>query len=114
MKQALQQALAFLEFHSKLWNGYGEHPQTIAQSIRKALHKTTWNPVSEPPELVNGPYGWPSSVPVLVIEGKTHRVMTYEQIDEDCKPQWFTKCAERWDLTSTVTHWMPLPEFNGK
>ena len=69
-----------------------------------------WTKAETPPEMSTCDYGWMSSTKVLVCEvGGGMRVATYEQIDEDCEPRWYSACSERWGL-NRVTHWMPLPE----
>lgn len=69
-----------------------------------------WTKVELPPEMVYGDFGWLSSIKVLTCEiGGEMRVATYEQIDENSKPQWFSACSERWVL-DRVLYWMPLPE----
>jgi len=37
LRQAAKQALDFVEFHSKYWNGSGEHPQKIVSDLRQTL-----------------------------------------------------------------------------
>jgi len=36
-REVIQQALTFLEYHSKYWNGIGDHPQVIAEALRAEL-----------------------------------------------------------------------------
>ena len=36
-KEAMKLALEFVEYHSKYWNGEGQHPQEIATALREAL-----------------------------------------------------------------------------
>jgi hypothetical protein len=43
-RAVMQQALAFIERHSKHWNGSGEHPQTVVESIRLELAKPEQEP----------------------------------------------------------------------
>ena len=70
-----------------------------------------WTPVSIPPDMRMGEYGWLTSEPVL---GFTRwgqmQVVTYEQIDEDCAPRWNTNCSERWDATDSLMYWVNLPQ----
>ena len=37
LEKAARQALEFVEYHSKYWNGEGPHPQEIATTLRQAL-----------------------------------------------------------------------------
>jgi len=72
--------------------------------------KTEWIPVSTPPILKEGLYGWPSSDVVLCYcKDKTMKTATFEQVDEDCQPVWFTACSERWKCTGEVLYWQALP-----
>jgi hypothetical protein len=36
-RAVMQQALEFIESHSKYWNGSADHPQTIVESLRAEL-----------------------------------------------------------------------------
>ena len=36
-KETMKLALEFVEYHSKYWNGEGQHPQEIATALREAL-----------------------------------------------------------------------------
>jgi hypothetical protein len=37
LREAAQQALEFVEYHSRAWNGVGTHPQEIVTALRDAL-----------------------------------------------------------------------------
>ena len=68
-----------------------------------------WMRVETPPEMKMSEW-WPESEPVLVYEADgTMRVATYEQVDEDSAPCWYSADSERWTL-GEVLYWMPLPE----
>lgn len=41
LEQAARQALGFIVYHSKWWNGVGEHPQTIVTNLQNVLKETT-------------------------------------------------------------------------
>jgi hypothetical protein len=69
-----------------------------------------WTPATQPPPFIENDYGWKESLPVLgyCIDGRM-RVLTYEWIDEDDDPCWYTAYSGHWDMSKKVTHWMPLP-----
>ena len=74
-----------------------------------------WIPAATPPELRPAdasPYGWPASVPVLARYRNTDKkaVVTFEHVDENEEPRWFTSCSERWNVTQHVECWRRLPD----
>jgi hypothetical protein len=54
-KAAMKLALEFVEYHSKYWNGEGQHPQEIATALREALAEQPHE--QEPVAIVSGYYG---------------------------------------------------------
>lgn len=46
-RAVMQQALKFIERHSKYWNGSADHPQTIVESLRAELAKPKQVPLTE-------------------------------------------------------------------
>jgi len=69
----------------------------------------TWTDVTAGlPTLVADPGSWPKSIPVLVFDGIDIGVAYFEQIDDDCLPQWRSACSEGWELKH-VQAWHPLP-----
>ncbi len=44
-RAVVEQVLDFVEFHSKYWNGSGEHPQKIVSDLRQALEAEQVEPV---------------------------------------------------------------------
>lgn len=73
--------------------------------------KTEWFVVGNPPAFEEGDgLDWAASKRVLVVLGGGYiTVGTYEQLDEDSPPKWYSSCSERWELKN-VTHWTFLPE----
>ena len=70
-----------------------------------------WKPVTEPPELVEGEWGELTSGPVLVItKYESMAVATFERWPDEVELRWMTTCSERWDITSSILFWQPLPE----
>lgn len=72
-----------------------------------------WNEASDPPgfevETDFGAY-WLASKRVLVVDKSGYMtVATYEQVDCDTAPKWYSGCSERWELKN-ITHWMWLPD----
>jgi hypothetical protein len=72
-----------------------------------------WSSPAAPPAMrpaEDAPYGWPASQPVLArYDSAEMAVVTYEQMDESDPPQWVTSCSERWNVSSRVVAWRPLP-----
>lgn len=95
------------------WQGANKMPPLAwdfrgfaAEAARLAI--TDWTSAETPPEMKKSEW-WPESEPVLVCEADgTMRVATYEQVDDDSTPCWYSADSERWTLEK-VTHWMPLP-----
>ena len=44
---AAKLALDFVEYHSKYWNGEGQHPQEIATTLRQALASKSLDKMAE-------------------------------------------------------------------
>lgn len=68
-----------------------------------------WLPANQPPLMKEGEFGWPSSEQVLSYgyDGK-FRVVTFELIDEDSEPVWFSNCSERWNLNGVIMSWKAI------
>ncbi len=65
---------------------------------------------SNPPVLSENEYGYPMSVPVFgYFQDGSRRVVYAFKYDEDSPLRWKTDCSEGWEVTSKITHWMPLP-----
>ena len=70
-----------------------------------------WKPVTEPPELFEDEWFFMHSESVLVFtESESMLVATFEQWPDELQPRWMTTCSERWNITSSVLFWQPLPE----
>lgn len=73
-----------------------------------------WVSANNPPEMHEGEYGWLTSEPVLVYyRGGSMEVAVYEDRSDDfmqVNPSWSSCDGERWDVTSDVLFWTPLPE----
>lgn len=74
-----------------------------------------WTPISTPPPMTLNEMGWLSSPVVLVYcKNGRLRIATFEQIDSEDPPDWYSDCSERWCISDQVTHWryprFPEPE----
>ena len=72
----------------------------------------TWKSVSEPPELFEDDWGILSSEDVFVFtEYGSRKIARFERWPDELESRWMTTCcSERWNITSSVLFWQPLPE----
>ena len=70
-----------------------------------------WRPISDPPPLESVWPGGLESAPVLCFFKSGCMNVVYLRADPEgvYSPQWVTNDSESWDVTGSVTHWMPLP-----
>lgn len=70
-----------------------------------------WHSSKSPP-LFTTEYPWHISEVVYVItkSGSRH-LATFEKIDDESEPQWFSHCSERWSLKEVMA-WHVLPEIS--
>lgn len=69
-----------------------------------------WLPVSQLPRMKAADFGKLSSGELLgyMCDG-SQRIVTVERYaDEDCTPDWYTACSERWLVTGRILYWHPL------
>ena len=95
-KEAMKLALEFVEYHSKYWNGEGQHPQEIATALREALAEqpTAW--------VTAGSHTAP-----LVTQPAQQEPAAWQDTANHMK----IVSAEDWENIDPMWHWMYRPLY---
>jgi len=87
----------------------------IDRAPAQGIDAATAIPVSQPPQMEIGEFGWPVSKPVLGFMASGEPVLvTFELPDED-EPETVeirSKDSERWDMTGQIAFWTSIPELD--
>lgn len=95
--------------HSWISNGEG----LCCVNTQNECQRTVWNSVKDClPELIEDQNYKNRSLAVLVSNKHNRQFVAYlwQYTDEPENLQWTADCSEGWDVTDSITHWMPLPQ----